>query len=124
MLGAEVRGHDDDRVAEIDRTALTIGKTAIVKHLQEHVENVGISFLDLVEQHNLIGAAANGLGEGASLFISDIPRRGADEPRNRVLFHVLRHVDADHGVLVIEEESSQSSRKFCLADPGWSKKHK
>src|SRR5580700_12047223 len=33
-----------------------------------------------------------------------------------MLFHVFGHIDPDHGVLVVEEELSQSTRKFGLTD--------
>ena len=51
-MAADVRGHDDDRVAEIDRVALTVGQTALVENLQEDVEDVGMRLLDLVEEHD------------------------------------------------------------------------
>jgi cobalamin biosynthesis protein CobT len=50
-FGAEVRGQDDQRVAEVDRAALPVGQAAVVEHLQQHVEHVGVRLLDLVEQH-------------------------------------------------------------------------
>jgi hypothetical protein len=34
IFGAEVRGHDDQRVAEVDRAALPVGQAAVVEHLQ------------------------------------------------------------------------------------------
>ncbi len=34
-LAADVRGHDDDRVREVDRAALAVGQSAIVEHLQQ-----------------------------------------------------------------------------------------
>ena len=33
-LAADVRGHHDDRVGEIDRVALVVGQPAVVEHLQ------------------------------------------------------------------------------------------
>ena len=52
---AEVRRHDDQRVAEIDRAALTVGQTAVVEHLQQHVENIRMRLFDLVEQDHRYG---------------------------------------------------------------------
>ena len=43
-LRAEVRGHDDDRVAEIDGATLPVRQAAVVEHLQQHVEDVGCAF--------------------------------------------------------------------------------
>ncbi len=69
--------------------ALAVGQAAVVQHLQQDVEDVGVGLLDLVEQDDLIGAAAHGLGQGAALVIADIARRGADQAADRVLLHVL-----------------------------------
>ena len=49
---AEVGRHDDDRVLEVDDAALTVGQTTLFEDLQERVEDVGVSLLDLVEQHH------------------------------------------------------------------------
>ncbi len=46
----EIGRHDDQRVAEIDRATLPIGQAAFVQHLQQHVEDIGMRFFDLVEQ--------------------------------------------------------------------------
>src|SRR5262249_12417345 len=62
ILRTEVRGQDDDRIGEIDRASLPVGQAAVVKHLQKHVEDVAVRLLYLVEQHDLVGAAADGFG--------------------------------------------------------------
>ena len=36
----------------------------------------------------------------------------------RVLLHVFAHVDADHGVLVVEEEFGERARELGFADAG------
>ena len=33
-VAADVRRHDDDRVLEVDRVALTVGQTAVIENLQ------------------------------------------------------------------------------------------
>ena len=55
ILGADVRGHDDHGVAEIDRVALPVGQAPVVQHLQQRVEDIRVRLLDLVEQHHLVG---------------------------------------------------------------------
>ena len=86
----------DQRVAEVDRAALAVGQAAVVEHLQQHVEHVRVRLLDLVEQDHLVGPPPHRLGQRAALLVADIAGRRADQPRDRVLLHVLRHVDADH----------------------------
>src|SRR3954447_15259333 len=48
---------------------------------------------------------------------------GADEPGHGVLLHVLRHVDAHHGLLVAEEELRQRAGELGLADAGGAEEH-
>jgi hypothetical protein len=47
---AQVRGEDQDRVAEVDRAALTVRQAAVVQHLEQDVEDLRVRLLDLVEQ--------------------------------------------------------------------------
>ena len=115
-LRAEVRGHDHDRVAEVDRAALAVGETPVVEHLQQDVEDVRVRLLDLVEQDHGVGPAAHRLGEIAALLVADIARRRADEPRHGVLLHELRHVDAHHRLLGVEQELGERLAELGLAD--------
>src|SRR3546814_15519694 len=52
----------------------------------------------------------------AALFIADRARRRADEPRDAVLFHELGHVDADHRIIVVEQETCECLGQLGLAD--------
>ena len=49
VLAADVAGHDDDGVAEVDGATLAIGQAAVVQHLQQHVEHLDVGLLDLIE---------------------------------------------------------------------------
>ena len=117
-LRAEVRGHDDDGVAEVDRAALAVGQAAVVEHLQQHVEHVRVRLLDLIEQDHRVRPAAHRLGEIAALLVADVARRRADQARHRVLLHELGHVDADHGLFGVEQELRQRLAQLGLADAG------
>ena len=46
---ADVRRHDDHRVAKIDGAALAVGETAVVENLQQDVEDVRMRLFDFVE---------------------------------------------------------------------------
>ena len=105
-------------VLEVDDAALRVGQAAVFEHLQQQVEHVGMRLLDLVEQHDRIRTAPHGFGQLAALFVADVSRRCADQPRDRVLLHVLRHVDADHRLGVVEQVLGQRARDFGLADAG------
>jgi hypothetical protein len=62
-IAAEVAGHHDQRVLEVDRAALAIGQAPVVEHLQQDVEHVRMGLLDLVEQDHGVGAAMHRLGQ-------------------------------------------------------------
>ena len=74
ILGAEVGGHDQHGVAEVDRAALAVGEPAFLEDLQQRVEHVGVGLLDLVEQHDGERLAPDGLGELAALFVAHVAR--------------------------------------------------
>ena len=44
IRAAEVAGHDDDRVLEVDRASLAVGQPPVVEHLQQDVEDVRWAF--------------------------------------------------------------------------------
>src|SRR5579872_2691787 len=72
-------------------------------------------FLDLVEQHDAIRTAPHGFCELPAFFIADISRGRADESRDGVLLHILRHVDANHRLGIVEEKFCDAARDFGLA---------
>ena len=117
-LAADVAGHHDDRVREIDGAALAVGQAAVVEHLQQHVEHVAMGLFDFVEQHHAVRPAADRFGQLAPFFVADVARRGADQAADVVLLHELAHVDADHGVLVVEQHLGQRLAEFGFADAG------
>ena len=73
-------------------------------------------FFDLIEQNHRIRTAADLLGELPALFISDVSGRRANQPRNRMLFHVLGHVNAYQGVFVVKEKFRQRPRQLSFSD--------
>ena len=119
----EIRGHHNQCVAEVDRVALPVGEAPVVEHLKQHVEDVRMSFLDLVEQHHLIWPSPDRFRERAALVIADVPRRRADQTRDRVLLHVFGHIQPNHRGLVIEQILGQRLGKLGLADAGRAQEH-
>ncbi len=117
-VGTQVGSHHDHRVAEIHGAALAIGEAAIVEHLEQHVEHVRMGLLHLIEQQHRIGPAAHRLGQVAALLVAHVAGRRADQPCHRVLLHELRHVDAHHGVLGVEQEFGERLAQLRLAHPG------
>ena len=46
----------------------------VVEDLQQHVEDVGVGFLDLVEQDQAVAAPAHEVGELAAVVVADVAR--------------------------------------------------
>src|SRR5438094_649605 len=70
QLAPDVRGHDDDRVLEVDRAPVAVGQAAVVEDLEEHVEDVVVRLLDLVEEDDAVRPAADGLGQLPALLVA------------------------------------------------------
>ena len=102
---------------------MAVGEPAVVENLQQHVEHVLVRLFHLVEEHHRIRFAPDGFGELAAFLITDITRRRADEPRDRVLLHVLAHIQADHVVLAVEEGFREGTRQFGFAHAGGSEEN-
>ena len=83
---AEIGRQNDDGVLEVHFAPLAIGQVAVIQHLQQCVEDVGMGLFDLIEQHDGERLAAHLLGELTTLLITDISRRGSEQTRSRVLF--------------------------------------
>ena len=115
---SEVRRHDDDGVLEVDRPPFAVGQPAVVEQLEQHVQDFRMRLLDLVEQHHRVGPAANRFGQLSRFLVSDVSRGRTEQARHRVLFLILRHVDANHRVLVVEQERGQRAGELGLADSG------
>jgi hypothetical protein len=62
-------------VAEVDGPALGVGQPAVLKDLQQDVEDVRVGLLDLVQQQHAVGLAPHGLGQLAALVVSDVAGR-------------------------------------------------
>nr|ADI18604.1 hypothetical protein [uncultured Rhodospirillales bacterium HF4000_24M03] len=117
-VATQIGGHHDQCILEIDQPPLPIGQPPVIEYLEQDVENIGMGFFDLVEQDDLIGPAADCFGQRAAFVVSDIAGRRPDQPGDRMYFHIFRHVDADHGGFVVEQELGQSAGQFSFADAG------
>ena len=117
-MAPQVRGHDDEAIAEIDRPSLAVGEPAVVEDLEQDVEDIGMSLLDLVQQDDGIGTPFDRLGQLAALFVPHVSGRSADQPGDGMLLHILGHVEPDHGALIVEQKSRQGAGQLGLADAG------
>ena len=118
LLRAEVRGHDDDRVPEVDPATLGVRQLPVLEDLEQDVEHLGVGLLDLVEEHDRVALAPDRLGQLAALVEPDVAGRGTDEPGDVVALHELAHVDLDEGVLAAEHELGEGLGELGLPDAG------
>src|SRR5690606_32457074 len=70
FAGTGVGGHYEHCVAETHLVTEVVLQLALFENLQQDVENVGMGLLDLVEEHNSVGFAANLLGEQPALLVA------------------------------------------------------
>src|SRR6185437_13010253 len=81
-----VRGHDQNGVAEVDGTALAVGEATVVENLKEHVEDLVVRLLDLVEEDHRVRPPAHGFRELAAFLVAHVAGRRADQPCDGVPF--------------------------------------
>ena len=62
-----------------------------------------MGLFDFIEQDNGVRATAHGFCKLATLIVADVSGRRADEAAHGMAFLVFAHVDARHGMLVVEE---------------------
>mmetsp|Transcript_10351 Transcript_10351/g.25906 ORF Transcript_10351/g.25906 Transcript_10351/m.25906 type:complete len:480 (+) Transcript_10351:1440-2879(+) len=119
VLRADVRGHDDDAILEINQAALRVGDSPIIQHLEKQVEYLSVGFFHFVEEHHRVGTPSYGLSQLPSFLVANVTGRRTYQSRHRVLFHVFRHVDANQGVLRIEHELRECLGQLRLAHACW-----
>jgi hypothetical protein len=78
-----------------------------------------MGLFDLVKQHHAVRSAADRLGQLTAFLKADIAGRRAEQAADGVLLLVLAHVNAHHGVLIVEQEFCQGACQLGLADAGW-----
>src|SRR3546814_21192008 len=76
---SDVCSSDLDGVAEVHATALGISKGAVVEDLEEHVEDLRMGLLDLVQQDEAVRLAADGIDELAGVVVADVAGGRTDE---------------------------------------------
>src|SRR4051812_18679710 len=92
--------------------ALAIRETPVIQNLEHRVEDIRMRLLDFIEEDHRIGPPPDLFGQLAAFVITDVAWRRANHSRYRMLLHVLRHVDPNHGLIVIEHELRNSTSEF------------
>ena len=115
LLAGVVAGHYYQGVLEIHRTPLGIRQATVIQNLQQGVEDIRMSLLNLVEQYHAVRLAAYSLGQLTALVIPYISWRRTYQTGYAELLLILAHVDTRHHLLVVKQIVSQRTRQFGLA---------
>ena len=67
-----------------------------------------MSLFNLVQQNHAVRLTAYRFGKLTALVVAHVSRRRSDQTSNRVLFHILGHIDTDHSALGIEQVLGKS----------------
>ena len=118
-FGADIGGHNDDGVSEIDFAGKAIGDLTVLENLQEYVPDIRMGFFDFIEKDDAVGAAADFFGELAALFVADVTWRRADEAGDVELLHVLGHIELDEGIFLAEDLFGEGFGQVGFADARW-----
>ena len=109
----------DDGVAEVHALAAAIRQPALVERLQEQVQQAGTRLLHFIQQHHRVRIVFELICEHPAALAADDAARHADQlVRADTPVLVLGHVDADHLLLVAEQERGDRFCQLCLADAG------
>ena len=102
-------------MSEVRLAAVVVGQGGVIHHLEQDVVDVRVRLFDFVQEQDRVGGAADRVGQQSALIEADVARRGADQPGDGVLLHVLAHVEAGEGDA---EHLGELARQFRLADSG------
>ena len=108
----KIRRHNDNRVPEVNDTALTVGQTTVIEDLQEELDELAGRFLDFVDEdmYNTVRLAADVFSELPSAVVADVARRSTDGSRDRMLLRILGPVDTNHGIWRVEQDRCELER--------------
>ena len=101
---------------------MAVGQAAIIKNLQQNVENIGVGFFDFVEQNDAVGLAPNFFGQLAAVIIAHITGWRTDQLADRMRLHEFGHVQPNHGIFAFKHGFGDSFDQLGLADTGRSDK--
>ena len=79
LARTDVGRHDDNGILEIYGPSQTIRQPAFVHHLQQHVEHVGVSLLDFIQQHDRVGMTAYFFCQLSAFLVTHVSRGSSDQ---------------------------------------------
>mmetsp|Transcript_28934 Transcript_28934/g.55331 ORF Transcript_28934/g.55331 Transcript_28934/m.55331 type:complete len:350 (-) Transcript_28934:968-2017(-) len=96
-----------------------VSQLAVVHHLQQDVVDIWVRLFHFVQQEDTMRVLVHAVCQHATLVKAHIAGRGPDQAADRVLFHVFRHIKAQH---FDTQRIGQLLGHFGLAHAGWTGK--
>ena len=118
-----VRGHDDNGVTEIHKTAVSVSQSTFVKYLKKHVENIAVGLLNFVQKNDAVRLTANLLRELTAFLISYISRRRSYKTRGIETLGIFAHVNTYEGIGRTEHVLCKFLSKICFTHTCRTKEH-
>ena len=108
----QVRRQDDQGIGEVGGASEGIRQAAFAEHLKQHVEDLGMSFLNLVEQHHGEWLPPDRAGEQAF----GLPKR-PHQARHGAGLRILIQIETHQAIGVAEQVGGDGLGAMRLADP-------
>ena len=118
LLCAGVACHNQHGITEVYRASLTVGQTAILHNLQQQIKHIGMCLFDFIQKHYTVRLTAYRIRQLSALVIAYIARRCANQACCGVLFHVFRHIEAQHSAFIAKQLLCQCLRQLSFAYTG------
>ena len=123
LVRADVRGHEDNGIFEIDFFAGRVGQVAVLEDLEQEAEDVGVGFLNLVEEDDRVGPASDEVGQLRALPVADVAGRRADQFRDVEALGELGHVNSNQSVGIVKDGRGQHLGQLGFTHPGRPQEH-
>ena len=112
VVAAQIGGHQNHGVTEVDFPPFAVAHKAPVEHLIEQVHHVAMRLFHFVEQHHAVRAFAYRFGQHAALTVADIARRRTFQLGNGMRFLIFRKINGDKGFFTAKQSVGQCERSF------------
>ena len=82
-----------------DSPAKAVSQNTVAEQLQKNAGDIAVCLFQFVEQDDAVRAAAHLFRKRPARVVADVARRRAEQARNAVRLHILRHIHTDKRIL-------------------------
>src|SRR5690349_12564294 len=106
-----IRCRDDNSILETYRAPQIVGQPAVVKNLQENIENIGEGFFEFIEKNKAVWFFQNSIRQCTAYF----PVGRANKSVKTLLVLVFGHIKPDHCGFGTELYFRKNLSEFCFS---------